>query len=151
LGRRIRRSSEQRFAVTAHTRRIRTAAREGSGAMKKLKIRMPSWVTTAILILLIPVIGYLVVSNVEQTRNDYNTGAQNQEEANLIAFMHQEFDAQHPAPGYQWAITRRDASGNLVCYCNSKGYGWWYSVQKTPDGSYAATQVADTSQGGTNP
>ena len=112
------------------------------------KTRVLQWISTALLVALIPVIGYLVVSNIEATRNQEDRGAQDDAEANMIAYLHQQYDAQYPARGYQWTIGRRDGSTRLVCYCNKKGYGWWYSVQITSDGQYTAQKVADTSSSG---
>jgi hypothetical protein len=104
-----------------------------------------------LLVLLVPIIGYLVVWNVEQTRHDQDAGAQTDAEAQLIGYMRQQFDAQHKRFGFHWSIARRDTQSDLVCYCDGKGYGWWYQVQIAPDGQFTATQVADTSAASTVP
>lgn len=111
--------------------------------MRKFKI--PQWIPTLLLVLLVPIVGYLVISNVEDIRTQSESSAQSDTEAQLIAYMHQQFDAQHARSGFQWGITRRDGQNRLVCYCDKKGYGWWYQVQIGEDGSFSATQVADTS------
>jgi hypothetical protein len=102
-------------------------------------------------VLLVPVIGYLAVSNIEATRGQQDRGAQNDADAQIIAYMHQNYDSGYPATGYQWTVGRRDGSTSLVCYCNKKGYGWWYSVRMTSDGRFSAAKVADTSKGATPP
>jgi hypothetical protein len=116
-----------------------------------VKYRVPQWIPTVLLVLLVPLIGYLVVSNIEDTRSQQELGAQTDAEANMIAFMHQQYDSQHRRHGFHWTIQRRDGPNTLVCYCDGKGYGWWYQVQATPDGQFTAAQVADTSAASTTP
>ena len=115
------------------------------------KIQLPQWIPTVLLVLLVPAIGYLVVWNVEQTRHDQDAGAQTDTEAQLINYMRQQFDAQHKRSGFHWSIARRDPQDDLVCYCDGKGYGWWYQVQIAAAGQFSATQVADTSAASTAP
>ena len=63
--------------------------------------------------------------------------------------MKQQYDAAHSRSGFQWQIGRRDGQNRLVCYCDKKGYGWWYQVQIAADGTFSSTQVADTSEAST--
>ena len=111
------------------------------------QVQVPQWIPTVLLILLAPVIGYLVYAYVEGTRDQQNASTQSATEAQLITFMAQQYDSEHPSSGYVWTIERRDGDSRLVCYCDDKGYGWWYQVQTRPDGQFTATEVADTSAG----
>lgn len=109
------------------------------------KIQLPQWIPTALFVLLVPVIGFLVVWNVEQTRQQEDAGAQTEAEAQMIGYMRQQFEVRHQRWGFHWSIGRRDGQNRLVCYCDAKGYGWWYQVQIGSDGQFSASQVADTS------
>lgn len=111
----------------------------------RVRMKVPQWIPTALLVLLVPVFGYLVISNVEGIRTQQEAGAQTDTEAHLMAFMEDQYGSKLPRFGFTWIISRRDVQSRLVCYCDKKGYGWWYSVQIAPDGSFSASQVADTS------
>jgi len=115
------------------------------GVPPKAKLKIPQWIPTALLIALVPVIGYLAVSNVEQTRQEQEAGTQSDSDAQLMGFLHRQYDSQHRRLGFRWIIQRRDGQNALACYCDTKGYGWWYQVQASPDGQFTANQVADTS------
>lgn len=107
--------------------------------------QIPQWIPTALLVMLVPVIGYLAISYVKDTQARADLSAQTDAEAQMIAYLHQQYDAQYPRGGFHWRIQRRDGANRLVCYCDRKGYGWWYEVRMTPDGQFTATKVADTS------
>ena len=109
------------------------------------RIKVPQWIPTVLLVMLVPVIGYLAVSYISDTQTRATAGAQTDADMQLIAYLHQQYDAQYSRAGFHWSIQRRDADRSLVCYCNPKGYGWWYEVQPLAGGQFRSTKVADTS------
>lgn len=109
------------------------------------RIKVPQWIPTVLLVMLVPVIGYLVISYIQDTQSRLTASAQTDADARTIAYLHQQFDAQYPRGDFQWSIQRRDGDDLLVCYCDPKGYGWWYQVRTGADGQLTATKVADTS------
>lgn len=98
-----------------------------------------------LLVLLVPVIGYLAVSYIEDTQTRATVAAETDADAQLIAYLHQQYDAQYSRADFEWKIERRDGDNRLVCYCSPKGYGWWYEVQPLAGGQFTSTKVADTS------
>lgn len=110
-----------------------------------MKVRVPQWIATALLVVLAPVIGFIVFSDVEGMRTGQS--AVQTDDANLIAYMHQQYDAQYPRRGYHWTIQRRNGEHRLVCYCDANGYGWWYDVEALSGETFTANPVADTHSG----
>lgn len=110
-----------------------------------MKIQVPQWIPTALLVMLVLVIGYLAFSYIHDTQSQAAAGAQADAEAQMIAYLRQQYGAQYPHLGFEWKIQRRNGDNHLVCYCNPAGYGWWYQVQITAGGQFTATKVADTS------
>jgi hypothetical protein len=111
----------------------------------RTKIKVPQWIPTVLLVLLVPVIGYLAFSYIRDTQSRATASAQTDTDAQMISYLRQQYEAQYQRAGFHWTIQRRDGDNRLVCYCDPKGYGWWYQVQMTADGQFTATKVADTS------
>lgn len=113
--------------------------------------KIPQWIPTALLVLLVPVIGCLAVSYISDTQTRATAAAQSDADMQLIAYLHQQYDAQFPRDNFQWRIQRRDGDSSLVCYCSRKGYGWWYEVKPLAGGQFTSTKVADTSAAALKP
>lgn len=111
----------------------------------RTKIKVPQWIPTALLVALVPVIGYLAISYIEDTQTRATASAQNAADAQMIAYLRQRYEAENSHAGFHWKVQRRDGDNRLVCYCDPKGYGWWYEVKTTAGGQFTATKVADTS------